>query len=58
MTWRPHDQEDSRNLLANVPDLDLRYVEAWLEPIERASGAPMQQRWAELRAIPGESGPG
>jgi hypothetical protein len=45
VAWRPQDRLDIANLLAGVRDLRRDYVERWLGPLERQSGAPIAERW-------------
>jgi len=48
-SWRRQDQADIERLLEQRKDLDLRYIGAWLDPIGKESGAPMRDRWDEIR---------
>ncbi len=48
-SWRRQDQADIERILKQRKDLDLRYIESWLDPIRRESGAPMRDRWDEIR---------
>jgi hypothetical protein len=51
-SWRRQDQADIERILKDRKDLDLRYVASWLDPIRRDTGAPMRERWDEIRGIP------
>jgi hypothetical protein len=48
-TWRRQDQADIERILKQRKDLDLSYIEAWLDPLLKESGAPMRDRWDEIR---------
>lgn len=47
--WRRQDQADIERILKQRKDLDFRYIEAWLDPIRKEGGAPMRDRWDEIR---------
>jgi hypothetical protein len=47
--WRRQDQADVERLLQERKDLDVPYVESWLGRIEEDAGAPMRDRWNEIR---------
>jgi len=46
--WRTQDQADIENLLANVTDLDRRYIRKHLAPIEESTGHPVRERWDDI----------
>ena len=48
-SWRRQDQADIERILKERRDLDFRYVESWLDPIRSETGAPMRNRWNEIR---------
>lgn len=48
-TWRRQDQADIENLLENAREVDLRYIEDHLGPLEEETGHPMRQRWKEIK---------
>ncbi len=45
--WRKQDQADIERMLKLRKDLDTKYVEKWLNPIEQETGFPMRERWKE-----------
>ncbi len=47
--WRKQDQADIERMLKQRTDLDLRYIEAWLDPIEGETSFPVRERWREAR---------
>jgi hypothetical protein len=49
-SWRRQDQADIERILKERKDLDLRYIDSWLDTIRRDRGAPMRDRWNEFRA--------
>lgn len=48
-SWRRQDQADIERMLRQRKDLDPRYIEAWLGPVEGETGHPVQERWREAR---------
>lgn len=49
--WRLHDQDDMVKLAKGVPNLNVAYIESWLDPIAKDTGAPMRERWDQIRAL-------
>lgn len=47
--YRRQDQADIERILKERKDLDLRYIEAWLDPLAKEAAAPMRDRWNEIR---------
>ncbi len=47
--YRRQDAADIERILKERTDLDLRYIEAWLDPVAKETGAPMRDRWDEIR---------
>ncbi len=47
--WRRQDQADVERLLRERNDLDLRHIESWLDRIGADTGAPLRDRWDEIR---------
>jgi len=47
--WRLIDQDDIAKLIRGVRDLNSAYIESWLDPIARDTGAPMRDRWERAR---------
>jgi hypothetical protein len=47
--WRRQDQADIERILAQRRDLDLRYLESWLDRVGEEAGAPVRKRWDEIR---------
>jgi hypothetical protein len=48
--WRKQDQADVERMIRQRKDLDFKYVEAWLGPVEGEMGCPVRERWREARA--------
>lgn len=48
-SWRRQDQADVERLWKTRGDLDTRYVDSWLGPIEEETGLPLTARWHEIR---------
>lgn len=46
--WRPIDQRDLIVLIRTRRDLDVRYIETWLDPVATESGTAMRQRWRTI----------
>ena len=47
--WRKQDQADIEQMIKQRKDLDLKYVEGWLKPIEKETGIAVGNRWQEVR---------
>lgn len=47
--WRRQDQADIERILKERRDLDTRYIETWLQPLEEETGFPVRKRWDEFR---------
>ena len=47
--WRRQDQADIERMLKLRADLDAKYIERWLDPIEEETGFPVRARWKEIR---------
>ena len=47
--WRRQDQADIERMLKLRADLDVKYVEKWVDPIEEETGFPVRARWKEIR---------
>lgn len=43
--WRRQDQADIEKIILQVDDLDVPYIESWLEPLEAETGFPVGERW-------------
>jgi len=50
-TWRRQDQADIERILAQRKDLDLRYVESWLDRVGKEAGAQVRERWNEMLGL-------
>lgn len=50
--WRKQDEADIERIIRLRKDLDLKYVETWLKPVEEETGSPMRSRWNEVQAWP------
>jgi hypothetical protein len=46
--WRRQDQADIEKMLSLRADLDVKYIEKWLDPIEEQTGFPVRDRWKEI----------
>ena len=50
--WRRQDQADIERILKQRKDLDVPYIESWLDPLGKSAGAPLRARWTEIRDEP------
>ena len=48
-SWRRQDQADIERRLKQRNDIDLRYIESWLDRLGKDTGAPLRGRWNEIR---------
>lgn len=47
-SWRRQDQADIERIKDEVEDLDIKYVQGWLDWIQAATGIPVRERWESL----------
>lgn len=55
-SWRIQDQADIDKIRREVGDLNVKYIESWLDPLASDCGQPLRERW--LMAVRGLGGAG
>lgn len=49
--WRLHDQDDIVRIIRGVNDLNVHYIDSWLDRIAVDTGVPMRERWTEAKKM-------
>ncbi len=49
--WRPHDQVDIQEMMKQVKNVNIAYIDSWLDRISEDTGAAIRERWAEAKKL-------